>query len=183
MQHPSSERQLPSGSPFVGWVLGEPNQRSALPPGRPFRCLGARHGATPRQRQGGTPRLATPRLATPRHGQSLRWFTAHPGLRQGDYDVPARGPYRIDDFRYGMALNPHMKAFITHGRYDLVTPFYTTDRLYNLMRLDSEPASRLTVKHFGGGHMFYAWEDSRRAFTVAIEQFYAAAVPGSGQSS
>jgi carboxypeptidase C (cathepsin A) len=76
-----------------------------------------------------------------------------------------------DDFRYGMSLNPHMKAFITHGRYDLVTPYYATDRLRNLMRLDPEMADRLTVRHFGGGHMFYAWEASRRAFTDAIASF------------
>ena len=78
-----------------------------------------------------------------------------------------------DDFRYGMALNPHMKAFITHGRYDLVTPYYATDRLRNLMRLDPEMAGRLTVRHFGGGHMFYAWEESRRDFTAAISAFVA----------
>jgi carboxypeptidase C (cathepsin A) len=81
-----------------------------------------------------------------------------------------------DDLRYGMALNPHMKAFITHGRYDLVTPYYASDRLRNLMRLDSEMAGRLTVRHFGGGHMFYAWEESRRQFTAAIAAFVADAV-------
>ena len=81
-----------------------------------------------------------------------------------------------DDLRYGMSLNPHMKTFITHGRYDLVTPYYASDRLRNLMRLDSEMASRLTVRHFGGGHMFYAWEDSRREFTAAIAAFVADAV-------
>ena len=81
-----------------------------------------------------------------------------------------------DDFRYGMALNPYLKAFITHGRYDLVTPYYASDRLRNLMRLDPDMASRLTVRHFGGGHMFYAWEDSRRAFTAAIAAFVADAI-------
>jgi carboxypeptidase C (cathepsin A) len=81
-----------------------------------------------------------------------------------------------DDFRYGMSLNPHMKAFITHGRYDLVTPYYASDRLRNLMRLDSEMARRLTVRHFGGGHMFYTWEQSRREFTAAIAAFVADAV-------
>ncbi|MGZ4201322.1 MAG: S10 family peptidase [Thermoleophilaceae bacterium] len=81
-----------------------------------------------------------------------------------------------DDFRYGMALNPHMKAFITHGRYDLVTPYYASDRLRNLMRLDAGMAGRLTVRHFGGGHMFYAWEESRRAFTAAIAAFAADAL-------
>jgi carboxypeptidase C (cathepsin A) len=78
-----------------------------------------------------------------------------------------------DDFRYGMSLNPHMKAFITHGLFDLVTPYHASDRLRNLMRLDPEMASRLTVRHFGGGHMFYAWEDSRREFTAAIAAFVA----------
>jgi carboxypeptidase C (cathepsin A) len=78
-----------------------------------------------------------------------------------------------DDFRYGMSLNPHMKAFITHGRYDLVTPYYASDRLRNLMRLDPAMAGRLTVRHFGGGHMFYAWEESRREFSAAIASFVA----------
>jgi carboxypeptidase C (cathepsin A) len=78
-----------------------------------------------------------------------------------------------DDFRYGMSLNPHLKAFITHGRYDLVTPYYSSDRLRNLMRLDPGMAERLTVRHFGGGHMFYAWEASRQGFTDAIGGFFA----------
>jgi carboxypeptidase C (cathepsin A) len=81
-----------------------------------------------------------------------------------------------DDFRYGMLLNPHMKAFLTHGRYDLITPYYETDRLRNLMRLDADMTSRLTVHHFNGGHMFYAWEESRREFTASIAAFLADAV-------
>ena len=85
----------------------------------------------------------------------------------------AAPPGATDDFRYGMALNPHMKAFITHGQYDLVTPYYASDRLRNLMRLDPQMAGRLTVQHYGGGHMFYAWETSRHAFTAAIAAFVA----------
>jgi carboxypeptidase C (cathepsin A) len=82
-------------------------------------------------------------------------------------------PGATDDLRYGMSLNPHMKAFITHGQYDLVTPYFASDRLRNLMRLDPVMADRLTVRHFGGGHMFYAWETSRRSFTDAIASFVA----------
>lgn len=81
-----------------------------------------------------------------------------------------------DDLRYGMSLNPHLHVFITHGRYDLVTPYYTTDRIRNLMRLDPDVAARLTVEHYGGGHMFYAWEESRVAFREAIGAFYARAL-------
>lgn len=80
-------------------------------------------------------------------------------------------PGATDDFRYGMALNPHLRAFVTHGLHDLQTPYYAADRLHNLMRLDPETAERLTVRHFGGGHMFYAWSESRRAFTEAIARF------------
>jgi carboxypeptidase C (cathepsin A) len=80
-----------------------------------------------------------------------------------------------DDLRYGMSLNPHMQTFITHGRYDLVTPYYASDRLRNLMRLDPQMADRVTVRHFGGGHMFYAWEASRHGFSDAIGSFVAAA--------
>ncbi len=90
--------------------------------------------------------------------------------------VPPEGA--TDDFRYGMSLNPHMKAFITNGRYDMVTPYYTSDRTRNLMRLDPSMAGRLTVRHFGGGHMFYAWEDSRKAFSAAIAEFFADATAG-----
>jgi len=93
---------------------------------------------------------------------------------QEHFFVPPVGA--TDDFRYGMSLNPHMKAFITHGRYDLVTPYYASDRLRNLMRLDPEMANRLTVRHFGGGHMFYAWEQSRRDFAAAIAAFVADAM-------
>jgi carboxypeptidase C (cathepsin A) len=79
----------------------------------------------------------------------------------------------VDDFRYGMAMNPHMKAFITHGLYDLITPYYASDRFRNLMRLDPSVADRVTVRHFGGGHMFYTWTESRKAFSAAISQFMA----------
>jgi carboxypeptidase C (cathepsin A) len=88
--------------------------------------------------------------------------------------VPPAGA--TDDFRYGMALNPHLKAFIAHGRFDLVTPYFASDRLRNLMRLDPAVARRLTVSHFPGGHMFYAWESSRREFTAAIAAFVADAI-------
>jgi carboxypeptidase C (cathepsin A) len=81
-----------------------------------------------------------------------------------------------DSFRYGMALNPHMRAFLTHGRYDMATPYFASDRLRNLMRFDPDTAGRLTVRHFEGGHMFYAWEESRHAFTAAIAEFFASAL-------
>jgi carboxypeptidase C (cathepsin A) len=81
-----------------------------------------------------------------------------------------------DDLRYGLTLDPHVRAFVTHGRFDLVTPYFASDRLRSLMRMDAQMAERVTVRHFDGGHMFYAWEESRRAFSAAIAEFVAGAL-------
>lgn len=78
-----------------------------------------------------------------------------------------------DDLRYGMSVNPHMKVYLTHGCFDLVTPFFTAERIANLMKLDDSRKAMLTVKHYNGGHMFYTWEESRKAFRKDMEAFYA----------
>ncbi len=61
-----------------------------------------------------------------------------------------------------------------------MTPYYASNRLRNLMRLDASVAGRLIVRHFGGGHMFYTWQKSRKAFTAAIAEFMAGAGDRSG---
>jgi carboxypeptidase C (cathepsin A) len=77
-----------------------------------------------------------------------------------------------DDLRYAMALNPYLKVFITHGLYDMVTPYFSSDRLIDHMKLTDAQKENLTVEHYKGGHMFYAWETSRIAFTRSIRAFY-----------
>ncbi|KPK53499.1 MAG: hypothetical protein AMJ59_25775 [Gammaproteobacteria bacterium SG8_31] len=77
-----------------------------------------------------------------------------------------------DDLRYAMALNPHMKVYVTHGLYDMVTPYFSSDRLIDHMKLTDAQKQNLTVEHYKGGHMFYAWETSRVAFTKSIRSFY-----------
>ena len=77
-----------------------------------------------------------------------------------------------DDLRYGMSVNPHMKVYLTHGVFDLVTPFFTAERIRRLRKLDEYRKRLLTVRHYDGGHMFYTWEASRIAFSRDIEAFY-----------
>lgn len=78
-----------------------------------------------------------------------------------------------DDLRFGMSLNPHMKVFLCHGRFDLVTPFFAAERIARLMKLDAAARSRLSVKFYDGGHMFYTWDESRAAFFEDMRAFYA----------
>ena len=78
----------------------------------------------------------------------------------------------VDDLRYGMSINAHMGVYITHGYYDLVTPFTSSDRLAALMRLTDEQKTHLVVKHYRGGHMFYTWKESREQLTADMRAFY-----------
>lgn len=83
----------------------------------------------------------------------------------------------MDDLRYGMSLNEHMKIFVSHGHFDLVTPYFSSRRLLDLMKTVPAQAENIVVKNFHGGHMFYSWDESRAGFTDAVREFYAQAAP------
>lgn len=85
-----------------------------------------------------------------------------------------------DDLRYAMALNPGLKVYLTHGVYDLVTPYYASNRIANLMNLSPEIKENLTVKHYQGGHMFYSWEGSHQEFYRDMKQFFVQACEAQG---
>ena len=77
-----------------------------------------------------------------------------------------------DDLRYAMSMNPDMKVLIVHGYYDMVTPYFSSERLVEQMKLLPQQRENLFIRHFGGGHMFYTWEQSRRAFRDWAQSFY-----------
>ena len=82
----------------------------------------------------------------------------------------------MDDLRYGMSLNEHMKVFICHGYFDLVTPYFSSGRIVNLMKLTPQQRENLVLANYFGGHMFYSWDESRLSFTAAAKAFYESAV-------
>ena len=78
----------------------------------------------------------------------------------------------VDDLRVGMTLNPYMQVYITHGFFDLVTPYFASNHLADLMKLNSEIRPNLTLRHFQGGHMFYTWDKSRQQWFAQMQAFY-----------
>ena len=94
--------------------------------------------------------------------------------QEGGFIRPQIGS--MDDLRYGMVLNPHMRVCISHGYFDLVTPYFSSDRLVEHMKLDVSLRDNLQVQHYPGGHMFYTWAASRKAFYKDIEKLYREAV-------
>ena len=83
----------------------------------------------------------------------------------------------MDDLRYGMSLNRHMKVLIAHGYFDLITPCYATGRQIGLMKLTEDQEQNLATKNYNGGHMFYSWDTSRVAFRNDAAEFYQSAIP------
>jgi carboxypeptidase C (cathepsin A) len=82
----------------------------------------------------------------------------------------------VDDLRIGMTLNPFMQVYITHGFFDLVTPYFSSNHLADLMKLNPEIRPNLTLQHFRGGHMFYTWDDSRQQWFAQMQEFYQKAI-------
>lgn len=77
-----------------------------------------------------------------------------------------------DDLRYGMSLNPDMKVYLTHGYYDLVTPYFAAERISRLMKLTECQKEKLTTRHYRGGHMFYLLDESRKQLFEDLSGWY-----------
>jgi len=53
-----------------------------------------------------------------------------------------------------------------------VTPYVSSERLVEQMKLLPQQRQQLFIRHFGGGHMFYTWNESRRAFRDWVRNYY-----------
>ena len=101
---------------------------------------------------------------------SFEVFKAWEFLPESDYRQGFAGS--VDDLRVGMALNPYLQVYITHGIYDLVTPYFSSEHLKDLMNLNEALRPNLTLRHFQGGHMFYTWDESRQLWFEDMQNFY-----------
>lgn len=77
-----------------------------------------------------------------------------------------------DDLRAGLALHSSMIVHISHGVFDLVTPYFATKRILSLSDLHGADKQRVRSSHYFGGHMFYSWEVSRKAFFDDAQAVY-----------
>lgn len=86
----------------------------------------------------------------------------------------------VDDLRDMLALDPNLRVLVTHGASDLVTPYFESQLI-----IDQLPAygaaERLRLAVYGGGHMFYSRDTSRRSLREDAERLYGAAAPAAGE--
>jgi carboxypeptidase C (cathepsin A) len=79
----------------------------------------------------------------------------------------------VTDLRQAAALDPKMRVLIAHGWDDLSCPFFASVLVVDQMPAMGDP-TRVSVKEYPGGHMFYAREDSRLALRRDVMEVYRA---------
>ena len=79
----------------------------------------------------------------------------------------------VSELRQAVANDPNLRVLIAHGWDDLSCPF-----MVSLLAVDQMPAmgdpSRVQVKEYPGGHMFYARPDSQALLTADVKALYGA---------
>ena len=80
----------------------------------------------------------------------------------------------VTDFRQAVAVDPKMKVLIVHGYDDLSCPYMVSKIVVDQMPLMGDP-SRVQVKVYPGGHMFYSRPASQAALRHDVMVMYGAA--------
>jgi hypothetical protein len=84
------------------------------------------------------------------------------------------GPSRAESvsaLRTELALDPSFRVLITHGLFDLATPYFMTQLLLNQIP-KSVGTDRIDFLVYPGGHMFYSREANRAPFRAAARALY-----------
>lgn len=79
----------------------------------------------------------------------------------------------VTDLRSVLAADPKLRVLVTHGASDLVTPYFETQMILDQMPAFASP-DRLKFSVYGGGHMFYSRDASRRALRDDAAELYRA---------
>jgi carboxypeptidase C (cathepsin A) len=79
----------------------------------------------------------------------------------------------VGELRSLLAADPHLRVLVTHGATDLVTPYFETQLILNQMPAFATP-DRLKFSVYGGGHMYYSRDASRRALREDAKELFRA---------
>jgi carboxypeptidase C (cathepsin A) len=84
-------------------------------------------------------------------------------------------PEAVSELRGVMAIDPNLRVLVAHGFTDLVTPYFGSQLLLDQLP-DFGPERRAVLQVYGGGHMFYSRDVSRRGFRADAQRLYDDAV-------
>ncbi|OOG61281.1 peptidase S10 [Rhodanobacter sp. B04] len=77
----------------------------------------------------------------------------------------------VSQLREAVANDPGLRVLIAHGWDDLSCPFMASVLIVDQMPAMGDP-TRVQVKEYAGGHMFYSRQDSQAALTSDVRALY-----------
>lgn len=78
----------------------------------------------------------------------------------------------VEELRQSVAVDPKLNVLIVHGWSDLSCPFMASVLIVDQMPVMGNP-TRVQVKEYAGGHMFYSRSDSQNALRSDVMKMYA----------
>lgn len=75
-------------------------------------------------------------------------------------------------------INQHLKVHVANGFYDLATPYFATEYVFNTMGLAPQLRDRISMSYYQAGHMMYVHEPSLAHLKDELAHFIRQAVPG-----
>jgi len=85
-------------------------------------------------------------------------------------DLPGVG----QRLRSALALNPKLKVLVTHGYFDLATPYFASKYVIERLELDEAISPNLRLSVYAGGHMFYTRASAREQMYADTKALYEA---------
>lgn len=77
----------------------------------------------------------------------------------------------VTDLRQAVATDPKMRVLIVHGYNDLACPYFASVLIVDQMAIPGD-ASRVRVREYPGGHMFYSRPESLAALRADAIELY-----------
>jgi carboxypeptidase C (cathepsin A) len=82
-------------------------------------------------------------------------------------------PAAANRLREGLAMNKHLKVWITHGAMDLQTPYFESAYVINNLGIPEPVRNNVRLDTYYGGHMYYMHRESSRRFAEDAGEFFA----------
>jgi carboxypeptidase C (cathepsin A) len=99
--------------------------------------------------------------------------------RQWNWDAAREGGLglALSSLQETLLARPATKVLVANGRYDVVTPYFTSRWLVDQLAVPASVRADIRVRVYDGGHMMYMRPPSRAALSEDAAALFAAAVP------
>ncbi len=79
--------------------------------------------------------------------------------------------------RKAVAMNPNLRVMVLNGYFDLATPYWASDYVFNHLGLPAHLAQNFETKYYDAGHMMYVKQSCLEAMNVDMAGFIGRSVP------